>query len=279
MDVVSLPDDLKTDNSSELQVFDYKTSNECFKQMVSLKQNTFSFLLEGGKEVFSDKTSISIQNSNFILMKSGNCLMTERVTTSSANYRSILFFFSNERLMNFLKKYKIENSIQSTNDSIFSFEYDTFLSNFVLSLIHISNLDIKIQSKLLELKFDELFIYLIETKNYNFIYALVSNIDSQTNHFIEVVETNKLNKLSLKELSFLSNRSVSTFKRDFEKHYEQSPSKWFQERRLEHAAYLLKNEFKRPSDIFEDVGYENLSNFIQAFKRKYDVTPKQYQAD
>lgn len=279
MDVVSLPDDLKIDNSSELKVFDYKTSNECFKQMVSLKQNTFSFLLEGGKEVFSDKTSISIQNSNFILMKSGNCLMTERVTTSSSNYRSILFFFSNERLLSFLKKYKIENSIQSTNDSIFSFKYDVFLSNFVLSLIHISKLDIQIQSKLLELKFDELFIYLIEINNYNFIYALVSNVDSQTGHFIEVVETNKLNKLSLKELSFLSNRSVSTFKRDFEKHYQESPSKWFQERRLEHAAYLLKNELKRPSDIFEDVGYESLSNFIQAFKRKYDVTPKQYQAD
>lgn len=279
MDVVSLPDDLKIENSSGLKVFDYKTSSECFKQMVSLKQNTFSFLLEGGKEVFSDKTSISIQNSNFILMKSGNCLMTERVTTSSSNYRSILFFFSNERLLSFLKKYKIENSIQSTNDSIFSFKYDVFLSNFVLSLIHISKLDIQIQSKLLELKFDELFLYLIETKNYNFIYALVSNVDSQTNHFIEVVETNKLNKLSLKELSFLSNRSVSTFKRDFEKHYQESPSKWFQERRLEHAAYLLKNELKRPSDIFEDVGYESLSNFIQAFKRKYDVTPKQYQAD
>ena len=71
--------------------------------------------------------------------------------------------------------------------------------------------------------------------------------------------------------------SISTFKREFEKHFHNSPSKWFQEKRLEHAAYLLKNKNKRPSDIFEEVGYESLSNFTQAFKQKFRVTPKQYQ--
>jgi AraC-like DNA-binding protein len=32
-------------------------------------------------------------------------------------------------------------------------------------------------------------------------------------------------------------------------------------------------------DIFEEIGYENLSNFIQAFKIKFGVTPKQYQSN
>jgi AraC-like DNA-binding protein len=76
-----------------------------------------------------------------------------------------------------------------------------------------------------------------------------------------------------------SEKHVSTFKREFEKRFHNSPSKWFQDKRLEHSAFLLKNESKRPSDIFEEIGYENLSNFIQAFKLKYDVTPKQYQSN
>lgn len=55
------------------------------------------------------------------------------------------------------------------------------------------------------------------------------------------------------------------------------PIKWFQEKRLEHAAFLLKNKSKRPSDIYIDIGYESQSNFSAAFKTKFGVTPKQYQ--
>ena len=71
--------------------------------------------------------------------------------------------------------------------------------------------------------------------------------------------------------------SISSFKRTFEKHFHNSPSKWFQEKRLEHSAFLLKNKSERPSDIYQEIGYESLSNFIQAFKVKFGVTPKQYQ--
>jgi AraC-like DNA-binding protein len=71
--------------------------------------------------------------------------------------------------------------------------------------------------------------------------------------------------------------STSSFKREFEKQFQSSPGKWFQEKRLEHAAFLLYNKSKRPSDIYQEIGCENLSNFIQAFKLKFGNTPKKYQ--
>jgi AraC-like DNA-binding protein len=279
MEVINLPDNLNLKGSSSFKVFDYKTSKECFKQMVSLQQNTFSFLMEGRKEVFSDKTSISIENSNFLLMKMGHCLMTERLPSTIDNYRSILFFFSNEALLKFIQKHKLDKLSTHEQKSIYSFAYDDFLKTFVSGLIDISRLNPEFQTKLLQVKFEELMIYLVDTKGIDFIYSLISNVSSQIQHFIEIVETNKLNKLTIKELSFLSNMSVSTFKREFEKNFHSSPSKWFQDKRLEHAAFLLKNNSKRPSDIYEEIGYENLSNFIQAFKAKFGITPKQHQLD
>ena len=66
---------------------------------------------------------------------------------------------------------------------------------------------------------------------------------------------------------------------EFKKYFKNSPSKWFQEKRLKHAAFLLKNKPIRPSDIYLEVGYETLSNFIQAFKMKFGQTPKQYQSN
>ncbi len=278
MKIVNFPHDLNIKKQSHFNVFDYKTSEECHKQMVSLHQNTFSFLLEGSKEVFSDKTSIAIENSNFLLMKKGHCLMTEKLPPNSLeNYRSILFFFSNEAVLEFIKKHTTQIIEKHDQPSIYSFKYDDFIKTFVISLVEISKLHSKIQTELLALKFEELMMYLKEFKGIDFMYSLVTIIDNQLQHFNTIIETNKLNKLTIKELAFLSNMSVSTFKREFEKHYKSSPSKWFQDKRLEHAAFLLKNKLKRPTEIFEEIGYENLSSFIQAFKSKFGVTPKQFQ--
>tara|TARA_B110000090_G_scaffold181163_1_gene206488 strand:+ start:128 stop:700 length:573 start_codon:yes stop_codon:yes gene_type:complete len=188
-----------------------------------------------------------------------------------------LFFFSNQTLINLIQKHQI-NSVQGEGyESIYSFEYDDFLRTFVNGLIEINHLDDGTQVKLLEVKFEKLLIYLKATRGVDFIFSLIAKQDSQFQHFMEIVETNKLNKLSVKELSFLSNICVSTFKREFEKNFHSSPSRWFQEKRLDHSAYLLNNKSIRPSDIFEEIGYETLSNFIQAFKAKFGYTPKQYQ--
>ncbi|MEL6484724.1 MAG: AraC family transcriptional regulator, partial [Bacteroidota bacterium] len=106
---------------------------------------------------------------------------------------------------------------------------------------------------------------------------LSANSSDTVQKFIRTIESNALNKLTLKELAFLCNMSISTFKREFEKHYAESPIKWFQNKRLEHANYLLNQERKSPSAIYFEVGYENLSSFIQAYKAKYGITPKQHQ--
>lgn len=276
MDIYALPDYLQIEGSGAFKVYDYKTAQECSKQMVALQQNTFSFLIDGHKEVFADKTSIAIENSSFLLMKSGNCLMTEKLSDTIANYRSVLLFFSDESVLKFINKHKIVKPSQEEKNSIYAFKYDDFLKTFVEGLIKVSQLKPELQKSLLELKFEELLLYLKETKGKGFLFSLITTINSRNQHFIDVVESNTLNKLSLKELSFLANMSVSTFKREFKKQFEASPSKWFQDKRLEHAAYLLREQSKRPSDIFEAIGYENLSNFIQAFKTKFGVTPKQY---
>lgn len=275
MEVIHLPDALPIENA-DFAIFDYQTQKNTIKQMVSLQQNTFSFLLDGHKEVFSNNTTISIGKANFLLMKKGRCLMTEKITNEiNENYRSMLLFFSNDALLNVIKKHKIAVLKPNKNASVFSFEYDNFMHSFVNSLIDIYKLPAKLQSKLIALKFEELILYLINTSSNNFIPSLIQEIQSL--HFMETIEVNKLNKLTLKELSFLCNMSLSTFKREFEKQFQTSPSKWFLEQRLEHAAFLLKNTNTRPSDIFEEIGYESLSNFIQAFKNKFGVTPKQHQ--
>ena len=279
MNTITLPDELALNSKLSIEVYDYESTQEISKQQILLNKNTFSFLQEGTKEVFFDNSSYAINNSQFLLMKSGNCLMTEKLSNVEEYYRSVLLFFSNEDVLKFIRKFELNAPDSKNYYSTYSFNYDVFIKRFVESLLDISKLSKKIQSRILETKFEEIMLYLVEFKGVEFLYSLISNSSNEHQKFIQTIESNQLNKLTIKELSFISNMSVSKFKREFEKHFRSTPSKWFQEKRLEHAAFLLKNNSKRPSDIFEEIGYETLSNFTQAFKLKFGLTPKQYQSN
>jgi len=279
MKTITLPDELNLNATLSIEVYNYESAQEISKQQILLNKNTFSFLQEGTKEVFFDNSSYAIDNSQFLLMKSGHCLMTEKLSNVQEYYRSVLLFFSNEDVLKIIRKFELKPTGSSTYYSTYSFHYDTYIKRFSNSLLDISKLSKSIQKNILDAKFEEIILYLVEFKGVDFLFSLISNNDNQNQKLIQTIESNILNKLTIKELSFLCNMSVSTFKRKFEKMYAMSPIKWFQEKRLEHSAFLLKNKSKRPSDIFEEIGYESLSNFITAFKTKFGVTPKQFQSN
>ena len=274
MKTIVLPDELPIEKLQFVQVYDYNTKQEITKQQIILNQNTFSFLAEGTKEVFFDSSALSIDNSSFLLMKAGHCLMTEKLSAVH-NYRSILLFFPNEIVSKIMRKAAVKVIKGQINQSVYAFQYDAFIQRFVTSLLDISKLSRATQEKLLEVKLEEILLYLTEINGFDFLNSLLSNGSNNKQKIIYTVESNLFSKLTIPELAFLCNMSVSTFKREFEKCYCDSPMKWFQNKRLEHAHYLIHQEQKNASEIFLDIGYENLSSFIQAYKIKYGITPGQ----
>ena len=107
MKTITLPDELNLDSSLSIGVYNYESAQEISKQQIILNKNTFSFLQEGTKEVFFDNSSYSINNSQFLLMKSGHCLMTEKLSNVQEHYKSVLLFFSNEAVLKFIRKFEI----------------------------------------------------------------------------------------------------------------------------------------------------------------------------
>lgn len=276
MNIITLPDDLNLDFASSIQLFDYCSSQEVARQQIVLNQNTFSFLLEGTKEVVFEDVRQSIDPTKFLLMKAGHCLMTERLSQSN-NYRSILLFFSNEMIYKFIQKYEVEQEKPTVYKMVYAFDYDEFIHRFVYSLLDISALSKEVQQHLLAVKLDEILWYLVEIYGKDMLYSLVYTTGDNVQKFTRIIESNQLYKWTMKELAFLCNMSESTCKRMFKKHYGESPMRWFQNKRLEQAYYLLTVEKKMASEIYLEVGYESLSSFVQAYKIKYGYTPKQHQ--
>lgn len=76
----------------------------------------------------------------------------------------------------------------------------------------------------------------------------------------EFMEKNYRFDLPLEKFSYLSGRSLTTFKRDFKKVFDTPPQKWLTHKRLQLAHYQLSEKQRRPVEIYLEVGFEDLSH-------------------
>lgn len=79
--------------------------------------------------------------------------------------------------------------------------------------------------------------------------------------------------VDLRQLAYLSGRSLASFKRDFHRLFRTSPSRWLYQQRLAEAYYLLQEEHQRPSEVYHEVGFESLAHFSHAFKQLFGLPP------
>lgn len=265
----------------EVYIHYFKSDAYSNKTKIQLNANLISFLFEGSKELYHEDYSKTITDNEFVLAKSGNCLMSEKLSDNQ-KYASLLFFFNDEFITKFKRKYElfsqIETKKQQNQKKFKVVEYDAFIKNFVISVRQLLDSKTKINEDFLKLKLEEILLYLVQRKGIEILnFFSTSTVQKHHIRLKNTVENNIFSKLTLEELAFLSHMSLSTFKREFNKIYGMSPSKWIQEKRLEKSAKMLLFERERPTDVYATIGYESLSSFTQSFKHKFGITPKQYQ--
>jgi AraC-like DNA-binding protein len=258
--------------SPDLFVHDFKMTNEVIKSKVNLGMNMFSFLQIGKKQVHFAGTSVAVNKDQSLLLKRGNWLWTE-LLDKKATYYCKLLFFSEKALKDFLEKHTKKTQVVNTEIPYFLIRNDAYISSYLNSLSTISEAPAVFMENLLSIKFEELMLYLINKYGNTFEAFLQSLIVKETSPFKKIVESKLHSNLKLEEIAFLCHMSLSTFKRHFINEYKMSPGKWLQEKRLLKAKETLEQGDVRPSDIYLDFGYKNLSNFSIAFKNKFGFNP------
>lgn len=78
----------------------------------------------------------------------------------------------------------------------------------------------------------------------------------------------------MEHFAFLTGRSLSAFKRDFKTVFHQTPNRWLVKRRLQEARFLIEEKKQKPTDIYMELGFEDLSHFSFAFKKEFGETAK-----
>ena len=140
------------------------------------------------------------------------------------------------------------------------------------SLLVYLTLPEKEQQEMMNLKVKEAVHLLLkvnpELKNILFNFKDPGKIDIEA-----FMQQNYHFNVQLQRFAYLSGRSLSTFKRDFEKIFKMTPSRWLVKRRLQEAYFLLREKGAKSSEVYLDLGFENLSHFSRAFKNEFGYSP------
>jgi AraC-like DNA-binding protein len=262
-----------------LSLLRYRTQAPAARARVLLPQHMFTFLLEGEKTVHFAGAQVTVRPQQFILLAAGNCLMTEKVAAPATAYHSLLLLFDHQLLTDFFSRHAAwlgRPTRQATSQPFLLFEQDEFLGHFARSLdCLLRGASPSIPRELQQVKLEELLLYL--ALHYP---GQLRSLGQEVNDELlvrQAVTSHIGSPVAVEELAFLCNMSLSTFKRRFATLYGTSPSRWLLARRMEKAAARLRQADQTVSELSEELGYENLSSFIQSFKQFYGVTPKQYQ--
>ncbi len=283
MDINSLPANSPSPNQDdgEISIIRYRPGKPAPRAMITLPRNLITFLLEGEKIVHFAGDRVSVNPQQFVMLAAGNCLMSEKTAAPGGEYHSILLFFSNGFLSGFFDRHAslIVTSAKTPGKLPFLlFEKDEFLVNFTRSLDSMLTSGKPVHPELQKVKLEELLVYL--AVQYPGQVQQIRNMHNETNEDLlirKAVTSHITSSITVEELAFLCNMSLSTFKRRFARLYGNSPSKWLLGKRMERAAEMLRKSDCKASEIFSELGYDNLSSFIQSFKQIHGVTPKQYQ--
>lgn len=151
------------------------------------------------------------------------------------------------------------------------------LKNYVDSLLFYFDHPELVSEAILKLKLKELILLLAKTTDGALVKSLLASLFTPEEiDFKTVIETHVYHNINVEELAQLTHLSLSSFKREFAKHYDCPPARYLKRRKLEKAANLLQGTDLRVSEIALDCGFLDLGHFSKSFQNFYGHPPSEF---
>ena len=281
MVIYNLPDDF---NSPEEQgkpviIRSHQAASSSVNNKSIIHQNMVDIVIAGKKTIIDAYNITALEAGELMILSKGSSLISQALPKDGL-FHNLAIYFTNEVFADFWIKYAAKTNELSKGkpkQPFITYRQDVFLNNYINSVLLLLKSPSKFYDDFKQIKLEELLLYLLRTDPEKLQSLSVIVRDDEDMQFRKVAESHITTPISVDEMAFLCNTSLSTFKRRFFKIYGTSPQKWLIQQKLKIAANLLKHPHERPGLVYEKVGYENQSSFILAFKNQYGMTPKEYQ--
>lgn len=186
-------------------------------------------------------------------------------------HKTVVMLLTEKILRDFYDKIEVKAKAVPV-PKIYSFSNHPLLESCLASLIPYFDMKGSFPENLALLKITEA-ISILRAIDTEIDCVLAKFDDPHKVNLISFMEKNYMFNMPLERFSYLTGRSLTTFKRDFMKAFNTTPQRWLTQRRLELAHYQLAEQKSKPVEVCYEVGFENLSHFSFAFKKQFGYAP------
>lgn len=226
-----------------------------------------------GEVHFSHPDGVEVFRAGAIgLVKRNQLIKSTKVPPPGGEFRAINIFFSQELLRAYSAEHNIQATAKDPVDNFVILSPEAFLKGYFESIRPYFDEPARMTEAMTQLKTIEAIELVLKIrpslKDLLFDFSEPYKIDLEA-----YMQQHYMYNVSMSDYAKLTGRSLASFKRDFEKIFNVPPGQWLLQRRLQEAYYLIKEKGVKPSAVYLDVGFENLSHFSSSFKKAFGVAP------
>ena len=240
-----------------------------------LEQHLLYVVLGGSVKLTCGRQTWTVGKNEMILLRRAQSVSYEKQGSEETGlFESQLFAINDELLKDFLTSQQVQIPQMTEELGTQVSPMSDRLVAYCWSLSPYFNDPSQVNPGLLRLKVMEL-LYNVMDCSKNIFRQMLQLRQPVKTDIHRVVEENYTSPISLDELAYLSGRSLSSFKREFQDIYGAPPARWIRERRLSKAHEMLRSSSLSVADVAYSLGFENPTHFSRIFKQQYGYAPSQ----
>ncbi len=236
-----------------------------------VSNHIFSYIISGMHDIWVGDKRYSFKPGDYRFFRR-NQLTRYIKKTAGEGFRSVTIHLDQNTLKSISQEYQLFADFPYLGEDVLLLKPSPYLEKYIDSLDPYIHADDELRERMVQLKARELVLILLETdpslKNVLFDFSQPGKIDLEG-----FMNKHYRYNVGIDRFAFLTGRSISGFKRDFAKHYGMTPGRWLVSKRLQEAHYLIEEKAKRPSDIYLEIGFNDLSHFSFAYKKAFGNAP------
>ena len=236
-----------------------------------IAEHFFLYLVQGTMHGYDGHQSYTLQAGECCLVRK-NHLARYNKQKENDRFEKVVVIFDETFLKKILQKHPVTVSRYESDEAFIHIDSNEQVTGFLQSLTPHYKGSGEIDPAVADSKREELLQILLQTRpelaNVFFDFGIPGKTDLEA-----FMNRNYKFNVSMERFAYLTGRSLSSFKRDFKKIFGDTPNRWLIQKRLQEAYFQLALGGKKTSDIYIDLGFEDLSHFSYVFKKRFGIAP------
>lgn len=242
----------------------------------------FLYQVQANNVMYASSQKILLGSQEAVVMKCGNYISKYLPMDLPGLSEVVVIHFYPEMLRKIYKN-DLPEFLMPSGDSVSGklirqVNVDELIQGYIKSVLFFFQNPSLVTEELISLKIKELILLLVRTEeNSQKIRMIFKELFNPTQvNFLEVIESNLYEDLSLQKLAGLCTMSLASFNRKFREVFKESPGTYLKKEKLEKAKRLLAGTEMRVNEISWECGFGDVSHFTKVFKNQTGFTPLKF---